>query len=465
MIPVIVRMMNATNEIPPRQYSGYQYQIVFSSYFSAWLRGIWRWSVSIALGVRSTRGVGGNWSRIQPTTVLFPSCRSELPAMLPLPTVDVPGGVRHAADEVAAFDLDRDDRERSVRGAMGVERPDVRRVVPRVHVLDEGHRLVLRAMAYAVDGVLSVLRVCRRGSDVPPVRRRVVDDVPSRIAAQVDAPVERDDDPDAPRLPRVRIHLRGRVIVEEREPLRQADVVRGREDGVVPLHADHENGEPRARHVGVVLEETAPHARRALPLLEVADLHGRADLRVPPLRGREFRVEDRLANLAGALDRGRDELPPRDGPEGGERADCPDGHPELDPLPTGPAPVPLALFPAHRSPSAERPRWNNLGPSELVNELVRHELSAINVRRDGREDEDHAEEERHVRVREAVGDAGGHLEREEDRERGEPENTHDDAADREGGHRAPVRRVRPDDLRHGSPFRMWSRWSLNFGVE
>src|SRR5512136_362001 len=77
MIPVRVRMMNATKEIPPRQYSGYQYQIVLSSYFSAWLRGICRWSVSIALRVRSAQGTVGKRVLIQPKTVRPLSSRSD----------------------------------------------------------------------------------------------------------------------------------------------------------------------------------------------------------------------------------------------------------------------------------------------------------------------------------------------------------------------------------------------------
>src|SRR6266550_7812750 len=68
-MPVIVRTMNATNEMPPRQYSGYQYQIVFSSYFSAWLRGSCRWSVSTTTRVRSAYGTVGKRDLIQPKIV------------------------------------------------------------------------------------------------------------------------------------------------------------------------------------------------------------------------------------------------------------------------------------------------------------------------------------------------------------------------------------------------------------
>ena len=63
---MIVRMTNATNAMPPRQYSGYQYQIVLSSYFSAWLRGNCRWSVSRTTRVRSAYGTVGNRDLIQP---------------------------------------------------------------------------------------------------------------------------------------------------------------------------------------------------------------------------------------------------------------------------------------------------------------------------------------------------------------------------------------------------------------
>src|SRR2546427_6873184 len=69
--------MNATKEIPPRQYSGYQYQIVFSSYFSAWLRGNWRWSVSMTFRVRSAHGVVGKRSFTHPNSIRF-VCRRRL---------------------------------------------------------------------------------------------------------------------------------------------------------------------------------------------------------------------------------------------------------------------------------------------------------------------------------------------------------------------------------------------------
>src|SRR3990172_9335702 len=70
-MPVIVRVMNATKEMPPRQYSGYQYQIVFSSYFSAWERGTWRWTVSTVRLVRSDQGAGGNRDTRYPNTLRF----------------------------------------------------------------------------------------------------------------------------------------------------------------------------------------------------------------------------------------------------------------------------------------------------------------------------------------------------------------------------------------------------------
>src|SRR2546426_120334 len=64
-------MMNATNAMPPRQYSGYQYQIVFSSYFSAWDRGTCRWTVSTVRRVSSAHGVGGNREARYPNTFRF----------------------------------------------------------------------------------------------------------------------------------------------------------------------------------------------------------------------------------------------------------------------------------------------------------------------------------------------------------------------------------------------------------
>src|SRR3989304_3508453 len=65
------RRKTPTNKTPPRQYSGYQYQIVFSSYFSAWERGTWRWTVSTVRRVRSAHGVGGNREARYPKTFLF----------------------------------------------------------------------------------------------------------------------------------------------------------------------------------------------------------------------------------------------------------------------------------------------------------------------------------------------------------------------------------------------------------
>src|SRR5205809_770781 len=119
-IPVIVRTMKAMKEMPPRQQSGYQYQIGWSSYFSAWPRGSWRRS------------------------------------MHPL-SADGPGRV----------------------------------LVVLVH--DEDHRVVLRAVADAVDRILLELHEGRRRGAVGavvPSRGRVVDDMPSRVAAKVDAAVE-----------------------------------------------------------------------------------------------------------------------------------------------------------------------------------------------------------------------------------------------------------------------------------
>src|SRR5207249_9331987 len=81
-MPVIVRMTNATKEMPPRQYSGFQYQIVLSSYFSAWLRGSCRWSVSRTTRVRSAYGTVGKRDLIQPKTDRSVSCRMS-------PVVDV----------------------------------------------------------------------------------------------------------------------------------------------------------------------------------------------------------------------------------------------------------------------------------------------------------------------------------------------------------------------------------------
>src|SRR2546430_3594957 len=94
-----------------------------------------------------------------------------------------------------------------------------------------------------------------------------------------------------------------------------------------------------------------------------------------------------------------------------------------------------------------------------MNQLVRHELFAIDVQRDGQEEEDHAEEDRHVGVRLAVLESGQDLQRNDDREDAEPYDADNEACEGEGGHRTSARGVGPDDLGHGSPLRTCSRCS------
>src|SRR6058998_1691180 len=276
-MPVIVRMTNATKEMPPRQYSGYQYQIVLSSYFSAWLRGSCRWSVSTTTRVRSAYGTVGNRDLIQPKIERPVSCRmSPVVDVLLTSTVYVPCWVRHSADQVLALGLDRDDRQgprgRTVH-ALGAH---IARVVLGIHVHDQQERVVLGPVADAVDRVLPELHVRRRRDDVVPVRRRVVDHMPPRVAAQVHAPVEQHDDPRAVvrRVERRIVEVQAEAVVERRRDLCAR---RGREVRALPLDSDDQARKPGAGDPRVVLEQAPPHARGALPLLvEVGDLDRRA---------------------------------------------------------------------------------------------------------------------------------------------------------------------------------------------
>src|SRR3989475_10590707 len=130
------------------------------------------------------------------------------------------------------------------------------------------------------------------------------------------------------------------------------------------------------------------------------------------------------------------------------------------PIRAGSCPFVSLPSPSSWPTSTERPRRDDLGASDLMNQLVRHELFAIDVQRDGQEEEDHAEEDRHVGVRLAVLESGQDLQRNDDREDAEPYDADNEACEGEGGHRTSARGVGPDDLGHGSPLRTCSRWSV-----
>src|SRR5437867_5662140 len=191
-MPVIVRMTNATKEMPPRQYSGYQYQIVFSSYFSAWLRGTCRWSVSTSFRVRSDHGAMGNRSLTQPNRVRF-ACRNRLTSacrrVIESPAIrGIPLGVAAVLGivdphELGAAELGRNAGKRPRCGSVHVPRADVRHGCGRrMDVVLQGDGIVLGVVAGAPDRVLRirqagdrVRRILRAGPSnprVPPVPLR-----------------------------------------------------------------------------------------------------------------------------------------------------------------------------------------------------------------------------------------------------------------------------------------------------
>src|SRR5437899_10521217 len=70
--------------------------------------------------------------------------------------------------------------------------------------------------------------------------------------------------------------------------------------------------------------------------------------------------------------------------------------------------------------SSERSRQDDFLPSNLMYQLVRHELFAIDVDRKREQEEDHPHEQRHVRVSLAVRDPGQVLQRDDDGQDAEP---------------------------------------------
>src|SRR3990172_1266469 len=316
--------MNDTNEIPPRQYSGYQYQIVFSSYFSAWDRGTWRCTVSTVRRVRSDHGAGGKRETRYPNTFRFsrpirdslanvsPAVR-EVPVAedgaafggaddTPEPLHDLPwglGGVPHepGTDDATARLRNRDGGHPAGRGPVGEVRPHVDRPV-RMDVPGNRRRVVLRVMATAPDRVLAGFERLRdEGGLVVLVGGGQVLEVPLGEAAQVDASIPDRDDP-------------GVVDEVVRRPLR-------RESKQGAVHADEEDRESRAGElVPIRIEQRAPQGRAARPRFrEVLDLRVLPDEGVEAEAVRQVRVLDEdepLIDLAFMSDRGRDEGLARD---------------------------------------------------------------------------------------------------------------------------------------------------------
>src|SRR5207247_9574054 len=269
---------------------------------------------------------------------------------------------------------DREDGGGRRRGSGDALRPDVRFAVLRVDVHDQEHRIVLGTVADAVYRVLRELDVGRRGRavrDVVPRRRRIGDDVPARRAAEVDAAVEEDHDP-CPALRRVQgwvveVEMEGRVRrLKFLERLRQLVRGRLREELVLPLDPDDHARLSGARYVGRALEQPAPHPGRALPILEIRHADGGARPRVPPLRGRELRVLNRLADLALELVRRGQELADGESAQARDRADGARGQAELGPFAAGPTLLPFRFLPAQRITSAEPPVEPDLTPPNLL---------------------------------------------------------------------------------------------------
>src|SRR5438309_6152824 len=79
--------------------------------------------------------------------------------------------------------------------------------------------------------------------------------------------------------------------------------------------------------------------------------------------------------------------------------------------------------------SSERSRQDDFRPANLVNQLVRHELFAIDVDRDREEEEHHPHEDGHVGVRLGVREAVPVWYREDDCRAAEPDDLDDEHAD------------------------------------
>src|SRR5207245_11521304 len=119
----------------------------------------------------------------------------------------------------------REDRNCPSRGTVDPRGSDELDAVVGVRALDQKHRIVLGFMTHTIDRIEAVHLVDRRWPYVVARRRRILDDLPSRITAEMCAAVVYDDDPDVPR----------RIVVVQVKAGRDCDVGRNRENGIVPF--------------------------------------------------------------------------------------------------------------------------------------------------------------------------------------------------------------------------------------
>src|SRR5436309_2338761 len=240
--------------------------------------------------------------------------------------IRVPTSVHHRPLEYVVDGADREDRNRSTRRAMDSRRPDELHAVLVVEILDEQHRIVLRPMTEAVDRIDAEHLVRRCRAEVVPRGRRILDDLPSGIAAQMRTPIVDDHDADVPRG----------IVVVQVETGRNRDVGRRCEYRVVSFHADYEDRIPGPRDELSIDELTIPDAGRPLPLLEIGDLHRLAFERVPPFVRRESGVPDRALGLVYRRSRSLEQGASQTDSETAGRRRSARGETELDQIPPGP---------------------------------------------------------------------------------------------------------------------------------
>src|SRR5207245_10446479 len=91
--------------------------------------------------------------------------------------------------------------------------------------------------------------------------------------------------------------------------------------------------------------------------------------------------------------------------------------------------------------SSERSRQDDFRPSNLMYQLVRHELFAIDVECGGEQEKDHPHEQRHVRVGLGVRNPGQVLQGDGDGQDAETKDPDDETANCERRHRSTPRAV------------------------
>src|SRR5712692_4760690 len=267
----------------------------------------------------------------------------------------VPPGIRHPADQSVAYGLYRNHGQGTRSGSVDAHGADVLGAVLAVHVHDEDHRIVLGGVAGAIDWVLAELRVRRRVDavcSIVPGRRRIRDDVPTRVAAKVSALTQHRDNPD----------VANRVIVVQREPGRQGDIHRRLEELAFPFDADHDYRIPGVIAPPAVPEESPPDGGGPLPFLEVCHAHFGAGKVIPPcVRKREAGVNEGLPDFPFGFRRRTEE--PRVG-----------GHPDNRSRARGNADHDSCLHPLSPSPTRVRLRFrqaSSLRPASPSREFGR----------------------------------------------------------------------------------------------